>query len=242
MPLIEEYDLAGRVAVVATDDLLFGPPVAGALQEANAQVHVVSSDQAVLEAANGGVFCDFSTEEALEDAIHAIAGADGRVDILVNNFRTDHARPFPEVDLDEFGAVLRRNLRPVYIATRVVSRRMVQYQYGRIVNLISDLAERGMKNSAAYCASQGAVLQLTRALAMELGANNIRINAVGVGWYSEAPSPEDAEREQLVRYIPLRRKGSPADIAPLVVFAASESCDYTTGHPIYVDGGLMARP
>ena len=65
---------------------------------------------------------------------------------------------------------------------------------------------------------------------------------MGVGWYSEAPSPEDAEREQLVRYIPLRRKGSPADIAPLVVFAASESCDYTTGHPIYVDGGLMARP
>ena len=241
MPLIDEYDLSGRFALVATDDPLFGPAVAQALGEANAEVHVVSSNQAVVEAA-AGVFCDFSTEEALEAAIDGISGPAGRVDILVNNFRTDHARPFTEVDLDEFGAVLRRNLRPVYVASRVVSRRMVRDQYGRIVNLVSDLAERGMKNSAAYCASQGAVLQLTRALAMELGANNIRVNAVGVGWFTEAPSPEDAEREQLVRYIPLRRKGSPADIAPLVVFAASESCDYTTGHPIYVDGGLMARP
>ena len=241
MPLIDEYDLSERVAVVATDDPLFGPAVAQALTEANAQVHIVSSNQAVVEDA-GGVFCDFSTEEALEEALNRIVGPDGQMDILVNNFRTDHARPFTEVDLDEFGAVLRRNLRPVYIASRVVSRRMVRNQYGRIVNLVSDLAERGMKNSAAYCASQGAVLQLTRVLAMELGANNIRVNAVGVGWFTEEPSPEDAEREQLVRYIPLRRKGSPADIAPLVVFAASESCDYTTGHPIYVDGGLMARP
>lgn len=241
MPLIDEYDLSGSVAVVATDDPLFGPAVALALREANAQVHVVSSNRAVVEGA-GGVFCDFSTEEALEEALNRIVGPDGQMDILVNNFRTDHARPFTEVDLNEFGAVLIRNLRPVYIASRVVSRRMVRDQYGRIVNLVSDLAERGMKNSAAYCASQGAVLQLTRALAMELGANNIRVNAVGVGWFTEAPSPEDAEREQLVRYIPLRRKGGPADIAPLVVFAASESCDYTTGHPIYVDGGLMARP
>ena len=241
MPLIKEYDLGGRVAVVATDDPLFGPAVVQALGEANAQVHLVSSNQAVLEAVTG-VFCDFSTEEALEEAVSGATGPNGRVDILVNIFRADHARPFAEVDLDEFSAVMRRNLRPVYIASRVVSRRMVRDQYGRIVNLISDLAERGMKNSAAYCASQGAVLQLTRALAMELGADNIRVNAVGVGWYTEAPSPEDAEREQLVRYIPLRRKGSPSDIAPLVVFAASESCDYTTGHPIYVDGGLMARP
>ena len=241
MPLIDEYDLSGRVAVVATDDPLFGPPVAQALKEANARVHVVSSNQAVVEG-TGGVFCDFSTEASLEEAIDGLAGPGGRVDILVNNFRADHARPFAEVDLEEFGAVLRRNLRPVYIASRVVSRRMVRDQYGRIVNLVSNLAERGMKNSAAYCASQGGVLQLTRALAMELGSNNIRVNAVGVGWYTEAPSPEDVEREQLVRYIPLRRKGSPADIAPLVVFATSESCDYTTGHPIYVDGGLMARP
>lgn len=241
MPLIDEYDLNGRVAIVATDDSLFGPAVAQALREANAQVHVVSSNQAVADAA-GGVFCDFSTEASLDEAINGIAGQDGRVDILVNIFLAEHAKPFSEVDLDEFAAVMRRNLRTVYIASRVVSRRMVRDQYGRIVNLVSDLAERGMKNSAAYCASQGAVLQLTRALAMELGANNIRVNAVGVGWFTEAPSPEDAEREQLVRYIPLRRKGSPADIAPLVVFAASESCDYTTGHPIYVDGGLMARP
>ena len=180
MPLIDEYDLSGRVAVVATDDPLFGPAMAQALSEANAQVHVVSSNQAVVET-TGGVFCDFSTETSLEETIDGIAGPDGRMDILVNNFRTDHAKPFTEVDSDEFGAVLRRNLRPVYIASRVVSRRMVRDQYGRIVNLVSDLAERGMKNSAAYCASQGAVLQLTRALAMELGSKQYTSQRRGSG-------------------------------------------------------------
>ena len=114
---------------------------------------------------------------------------------------------------------------------------------GRIVNIISGLAERGLWNSAVYCASQGAVLQMTRALALEWGRHNVRVNAIGTGWFSEEELPaEEAHKELPVRYIPLRRRGHPRDIAPLVVYLASDSCDYTTGQPIYVDGGLMAHP
>ena len=87
------------------------------------------------------------------------------------------------------------------------------------------------------------MLQLTRALALEWGRQNIRVNAIGVGWFSaEELPPEEAQKKLLVRYIPLRRKGHPRDIAPLLVYLASDACDYTTGHAVYVDGGLMAHP
>jgi 3-oxoacyl-[acyl-carrier protein] reductase len=68
------------------------------------------------------------------------------------------------------------------------------------------------------------------------------VNAIGAGWFSSEEPSEVAKRELLVRYIPLRCKGHPRDIGPLLVYLASDSCDYTTGQPIYVDGGLMAHP
>ena len=120
---------------------------------------------------------------------------------------------------------------------------MVEQGYGRIVNLISELAERGMINGSAFAASQAALLSLTRSMAVEWGRSNIRVNALGTGWFStEDLRPEDQQRELLVRYTPLRRKGHPRDIGPLLVYLCSESCDYSTGQPVYVDGGLNAHP
>ncbi len=120
---------------------------------------------------------------------------------------------------------------------------MVQRQYGRIVNVVSGLAERGMVNGSAFAASQAALLSLTRCLALELGPSNIRVNALGTGWFTVEDIPlEEQQQELLVRYTPLRRKGHPMDIGPLLVYFCSESCDYITGQPVYVDGGLNAHP
>jgi len=124
-----------------------------------------------------------------------------------------------------------------------VGRRMVERQYGRIVNLISGLAERGMINTSAFAASQAGILSLTRSLAVEWGRHNIRVNALGTGWTTAEEIPLEKQREELlVRYTPLRRKGHPRDIGPLLVYLCSESCDYTTGQAVYVDGGLNAHP
>ena len=120
---------------------------------------------------------------------------------------------------------------------------MAGREYGRIVNVITGTAERGVINASAFAATQAGLLSLTRSLAVEWGRANIRVNALGTGWtIAEDVPPEVQQEELLVRYTPLRRKGHPRDIGPLLVYFCSEACDYATGQPVYVDGGLNAHP
>ena len=253
MPVIEEYLLTGKVAMVVTWTDPFTPYLAEALAEAGAKVFVAARRQAPIEDSvqrvtelgeeAHGTLCDATTETDVDNALAAALDHFGRVDILVNNFRVEFAKPFGEVELVEFEQVMRRNVKSVFLTCQAVGKVMIEQGGGRIINITCGLAERGLWNSVVYCASQGAVLQLTRALALEWGRHDVRVNAIGTGWFStEEPPPEEAQKELLVRYIPLRRRGHPRDIGPLLVYLASDSCDYTTGQPIYVDGGLMAHP
>ena len=257
MPILEEYRLTDRVAIVAGDGSLdsnvFTPYLAEALAEAGARVFVAARSADVMDEsvrrANAfggeahGILCDHTSEQDVETAFTQALNRLGRVDILVNNLRTEFGKPFDQVTVDEYETIMDRNVRSVFLMCRAAGTRMMVQGGGRIVNIISGLAERGLWNSAAYCASQGAVLQLTKALGLEWGRHNIRVNAIGTGWFSsEELSPEEAQKELLVRFIPLRRKGHPRDIAPALVYLASDSCDYTTGQAIYIDGGLMAHP
>ena len=253
MPVIDEFRLEGRIALVAGDSGGYLPVLAEAMAEAGAHVLVMAnSPRAVEEALTGarkwtqealGTVADMTSPQEVDQALSRLMAQRKRVDILVNSFRTEHARPLAEVTPEEWDEVIKRTVRPVFLLCRAVGRAMVEQGYGRVVNITSNLAERGMANSAAFCAAHGAVLQLTRALAQEWARQNVRVNAIGIGWFSsQEVASEEEQKELLVRYIPLRRKGHPRDITPLLVYLASDSCDYTTGQPVYVDGGLMARP
>ena len=165
------------------------------------------------------------------------------VDILVNDSRSFYAQPFLSVKPAEWEALYERNVVIPYRLSQCVASQMIDIQYGRIVNLVSILAERGMINGSAFSMTQASLLALTRSLAVELGKHNIRVNALGSGWYTAEDVPLEVQQEELlVRYTPLRRKGTPDDIGPLLVYLCSEACDYTTGQPVYVDGGLNAHP
>ena len=253
MPVLQEYDLSGKVAIVAGGGDSHTLYLAQALAEAHARIFVLNSSRSIMEEGirrvkeiGGqaiGEVGDCTVESAVELALERLMARWGQVDVLVNDFRTPFARPLAEMTVDDFEEVIKRNVKPLFLLCRAVGKRMLKNGGGRIVNITSGLAERGLRNSTAYCASQGAVLQLTRALALEWARSNIRVNAIGTGWFStEELAPEEAQKELLVRYIPLRRKGHPRDIGPLLVLLASDASDYTTGQPIYVDGGLMARP
>jgi NAD(P)-dependent dehydrogenase (short-subunit alcohol dehydrogenase family) len=255
MPALSEYSLSGKVAILHTAGGDHAPYLAQALAEAGAVVFTVARRQhlldPVLEAlsqypgGHGGAVADIGGKGSV-DLARAIASYDllGRpVDILVNDVRSVLARPYNEITVQEWDEIQSRNVRATFLLCQEVGQRMQVQQYGRIVNLVSILAERGMINGSAFAASQAAVLSLTRSLAVELGQSNIRVNALGSGWYTSEDIPLEVQQEELlVRYTPLRRKGHPREIGPLLVYLCSEACDYVTGQPVYVDGGLNAHP
>ncbi|MDO9333466.1 MAG: SDR family oxidoreductase, partial [Dehalococcoidales bacterium] len=121
---------------------------------------------------------------------------------------------------------------------RATGKQMLVQKKGRIINIISGLAERGIANGSAYCVAMGSVLQLTKALALEWALQGITVNAIGTGWFTEPGKPVD---ETLARYIPEKRYGKPEEIGSLVVYLASDVTEFTTGQFMFVDGGLMAH-
>ena len=252
MPVLPEFSLANRVAILATSGGDQAPFLAQALAEAGASVFTIARSRRLLDAVldglsgtgnqNGSVMGSPSPA-ALANAMMDFGRVYDRLDILVNDTRSMFAKPFIQIAGEEWDEVQSRNLRATFLLCQEVGGRMVERGYGRIVNLISVLAERGMINGAAFSVSQAGLLALTRSLAVEWGRHNVRVNALGTGWSTGEDIPLEVQREELlVRYTPLRRKGRPADIAPLLVFLCSESCDYNTGQAIYVDGGLNAHP
>ena len=250
MPILEQYCLAGKTAILGTAGGPDAPFLAQALVEAGAEVFVLARRQDLLTAVltalgndSGGVLSELDTPAAVAAAMAAFDRRHSRVDILVNAGRAEFYQPLLEISPEEWDAVQSRNLRAAFLLSQEVGRRMLAQQYGRVVNLISGLAERGLVNGSAYAVSQAGLLALTRSLAVEWGPHNIRVNAIGIGWTTAEDIPLEVQRqERLVRYIPLRRQGHPAELGPLLVYLCSAACDYTTGQPVYVDGGLNAHP
>ncbi len=251
MPIPTEWNLTGRKAIVTADRRGWTPYLASALAEAGADVLVAGaegSDMADAAAAVRGlgrrsvvVATDLTDAASVESMVDVAVRELGRVDVLVNNARAELGKRFERVTENEWDVVMGFSVRSMFLTCRAVGRRMLEQGGGRIVNMSSGLAVRGLWNSVAACAAQGAVHQLTSALALEWALSGIRVNGIGAGWLTtQEPSEEDA-RELLVRYIPLRRKGHPNDLAALLVYLSSEACDFVTGQTIFIDGGALAH-
>jgi len=250
MPVLPEYDLSGKTAILSTSGGAEAPFFGQALVEAGASVFAVARTQTLLDAllaslpsGSGGAVMDASVPDSARNVMDRFDQSHSKVDILVNDARSMFARPLEEISVDEWDAVQTRNAKAPFLLSQQVLPRMAKDEYGRVVNLVSELAERGMINGSAFAASQAAVLALTRSFAVEWSRFNIRINVIGTGLIDTEGQPLEAQQEELaVRYTPLRRKGNPSDIGPLLVYLCSESCDYCTGQPVYIDGGLNAHP
>ncbi len=250
MPVLPEFDLSGRVALFATSGGDEAPFLAGVLAEAGASVFVVARTQRLLDAVlralpsgSSGTVMNAGSDVSAARVLGEFDRHHRRVDILVNDTRSMFAAPLEDISPLVWDEVHTRNVKMPFLLAQQVLPRMAGQEYGRVVNVVSELAERGMINGSAFAASQAALLSLTRSLAVEWGRHNIRINALGTGWIDSTGEPVERQLEELlVRYTPLRRKGRPDDIGPLLVYLCSEACDYSTGQPVYVDGGLNAHP
>jgi len=247
----EAFKLDGKIALVVGDSPFWSKYVAAALAEAGADVAVAAKNSSKLteavDAVRGlgkkavAIPTDISSSAELEKMTEQVVFEFGKVDILVNATDLPFAKPFIETTEEEWQKCINGNLISVVLSCQAVGKQMLQQKKGRIINIISCLAERGMENGAAYCAAMGGVLQLTRSLDLEWAGQGITVNAVGTGWMSEQEKTGAPQEELLLKYIPLKRYGKPEEIGSLLVYLASDATDFYSGQFLYVDGAVMCH-
>ena len=241
-------DLSGRTALVTGGTRGIGLEIATSLARAGAAVAIAGRDAdraaeaaAAIGAGIHGFAADLGqpgdAQRLVEQAEHAL----GSLDILVNNAGLTRDNVLVRLKDEDWDAVIDTNLRGAFAATRAAARGMMKRRWGRIINITSVVGITGNKGQANYAASKAGLIGLTKSVAKELASRNVLANAIAPGFIdtdmTKALTPD--AREQLSAQIPLGRLGTPADIAGLVAFLASEHASYITGHVFVVDGGMV---
>ena len=252
--VLYQLNLDGRVGLVTGASRGLGRAMARALAEAGADVALVArsadglNQTAESVKARGGralaLPADVTVEAEVDAAVKRALDAFGAIDILVNNSGVATVKPFVDTTPAEWRRILETNLTGAYNCCRAVGPGMIARRRGKVVNVASVLGARGLPGYAAYSASKGGLLALTRALAVEWARHNIQVNAIAPGWFvtsmNEAAFADARTSERLLRNVPARRTGRPEELGPLVVYLASAASDYVTGEVVFIDGGLGA--
>jgi NAD(P)-dependent dehydrogenase (short-subunit alcohol dehydrogenase family) len=200
-------------------------------------------------AANGArtlyCHCDVSRKADVDAALAATSAAFGPVNALVNNAGIFKAAAFLEVSEEDWDAVLDVNLKGAFLAGQAVARAMARHGGGAIVNMSSVNGVTAIPEIASYNASKGGIDQLTRAMALALAADGVRVNAVAPGTIAtelarRAVLGSDEARRRILSRTPLGRLGEPGEIADVCAFLLSSAASYMTGTVVYVDGGRLA--
>jgi len=189
------------------------------------------------------VEADVASPQPVAAMVERVHGAWGRLDVLVNNAGVESFRPFLDVGFEEYRRVMAVNADGCWLCCHAVIPVMVEQGGGRIVNVASISAQRGggIFGRAAYAASKGAVISLTKALAREFAPAGVRVNAVAPGVAETPMTRASLERaggaERVAAMTPLGRPGTPEEVAAVIGFLASDAASYVTGHVYNVDGG-----
>lgn len=240
-----------KVAIVTGSGRGMGRATALALAREGAKVVIVDIDPTKGEAVVreierlGGeaifVRADVSKRADMERMVQATLDRFGKIDILVNNAGIHDGAPFTEESEEMWQRLFRVNVMGTVLPSQEVVPEMVRRKKGKIVHISSKAAVVGEPYHAAYSASKGAILALTRAMAIELAPHKIMVNAVCPGpTYTDMllGATDAVQREELTAIAPLGRLGQPEDIAGAVLYLASEESDWCTGQAISVDGGM----
>ena len=188
--------------------------------------------------------CDMGDPAQITGLFDKIEKDVGTVSILVNNAGIALPGDFLETSLEQFQQVINVNLTGSFLALQRAAKSMVASGIeGAIVNMSSVNAQVAIPSIAAYCASKGGIMQLTKAAALALAPHNIRVNAVGPGSIDTdmmaVVNADPAAMQMVMSRTPLKRIGSPREIGDVVAFLASKKASYITGETIYVDGGRI---
>lgn len=244
--------LKDQVAVVTGGSRGIGKGIVQAFAAAGAKVAIVYRGSAEAATAlaqeitgKGGTAialqCDVADPAAVDACVERVKNELGPIDILVNNAGVIEDDLFIRLEPDRWNKVIQTNLGGTYNFCRAVAyEHMLRRRKGRIINISSVVAEYVNPGQTNYAASKGAINAFTRALAVEMASRNITVNAIAPGFIeTDMSAPIRAKAGDLIKkFIPMKRVGTPEDIARVAVFLASEDSAYLTGQVLTVDGGL----
>jgi 3-oxoacyl-[acyl-carrier protein] reductase len=247
---MSEHALSGQVAIVTGSARGIGKSIALGLARRGADVVIsdVDEEQAkktaeeitALDRRSLAIACDVSKREEVFSLVERTVEELGGLDIMVNNAGITRDTLMLRMTEEQWQLVLDINLKGTFFGCQAAAKTMMMARKGRIVNIASVVALGGNPGQANYTASKAGVIALTKTVASELGSRNVLVNCVAPGFIETDMTSKlpDNVREQLTKQIPLRRTGTPEDVADAVCYLCAPDSGYITGQCIVVDGGL----
>jgi NAD(P)-dependent dehydrogenase (short-subunit alcohol dehydrogenase family) len=252
MTILDRFRLDGKTALVTGGNRGLGRQMAQALAEAGAAVAIVSrrnqeAEAAAAEIAAGvsstcrGYGCDVTVPEQVDMVIGKVLKDYGRVDVLVNNAGVNIRGSIEKLSLDEFRRVQDTNVTGPWLLCRALATHFKERRSGRVINVGSTLSVVSMPDRTPYATSKGAVLQMTRTLALEWGPFGVTVNCIMPGPFATEMNKsllsDPKVYQEFISRVPLGRWGNLDEIGGLVVFLAGDASSFITGAAIAIDGG-----
>ena len=248
------FDLSGRVALVTGGNGGIGRGIALGLAQAGSAVAVLARNEEKnqhvvreLQALGVPAFAaktDLTDRSQLPSALEKVEKELGPINILVNNAGIVALGGVLELDPAEWDRVFETNVNACFLLSKLAAQSMVKQGRGKIINIASELALFGSALVPSYSASKGALVQLTKSMAIELAPFNIQVNAIAPGFIDTdmvAPVKKMALYDDIINRTPAGRFGTPEECAGTAIYLASHASDFVTGTTLFLDGGLAIR-